>query len=263
MSTHARRRNLVEQQAETFKPPVFRQTRSRLDAVLAAARRFLDLQAGSAWNDLRVELATASGTLLDVGCGAQVFRPLMPRGISYRGIDTKDAKARFGYELPDVYYFDGDDWQVTPGSIDVVLCTEVLEHIQVPRPFLQKIFDATRPGGRLLLTVPFSARWHFIPYDYWRYTPSTLELLLTEAGFERICVTSRGNPLTVACYKIMALLLILLMDADRRAAARIGKRLLGVTLLPLLALLGLIGTLSLRFDWGDDCLGYTVTAWRP
>jgi SAM-dependent methyltransferase len=263
MTVHASRRNLAEQGAELFKPPVFRPNRTWSDGVVATLRRFLDLQVGSAWLDMRAELATVSGTLLDVGCGAQVFRSLLPRSVRYRGIDTQDAKERFGYEVPDTDYYEGEDWQVPSASVDAVLCTEVLEHIDAPLPFLQRIFAVLRPGGRLILTVPFAARWHFIPYDYWRYTPSSLRLLLTGSGFERVRVTARGNPVTVACYKVMALLLILLFDSQGGPLRRIARRVLGLILLPVLGLLGLIGTLSLRFDWGDDCLGYTVSAWRP
>ncbi|UHC19704.1 class I SAM-dependent methyltransferase [Methylobacterium currus] len=259
MSTHATRRNLIEQQAERFKPPVFRPRRSRWDDLLAALRRLLDLQAGSAWRDLRVELATASGTVLDVGCGAQVFRSLLPPSAQYRGIDTRDALDRFGYAVPDTEYVDQDDWNVPPASVDVVLCTEVLEHIEAPAPFVANLFGCLRPGGRLVLTVPFAARWHFVPYDYWRYTPSSLDLLLREAGFRDVRVTARGNPVTVACYKAMALCLIPFMGA----AGHPGRRLLGAALLPVLGGLALVGTLSLRWDWGEDCLGYTVTARRP
>ncbi|TNC13498.1 class I SAM-dependent methyltransferase [Methylobacterium terricola] len=258
MSTHATRRNLVDERAERFKPPVFRRRRSRWDDVLAAGRRLLDLQAGSAWRDLRVELASASGVVLDVGCGAQVFRSLLPPTARYRGIDTRDARDRFGYAVPDTEYFEGTDWNVAPASIDVVLCTEVLEHVEAPEPFLGQVFACLAPGGRLILTVPFAARWHFIPYDYWRYTPSSLDGLLRRAGFREVRVTARGNPVTVACYKAMALCLIPLLDAHRPA-----RRLLGAALLPVLGLLGVIGTLSLASDWGEDCLGYTVTARRP
>jgi hypothetical protein len=108
-----------------------------------------------------------------------------------------------------------------------------------------------------VLTVPFAARWHFIPYDYWRYTPSSLNILLTEAGFEAVRVQARGNPLTVACYKVMALNLMLLFGSG------IAARALGVLFLPLLGVLACIANLSMASDWGDDCLGYTVTARKP
>src|SRR4051794_13112335 len=65
------RPNLVERREEAWQPPAF--TRSRL----AAVRRFLDLQAGSIWNDLATLLPPQRGVVLDVGCGAQPYRSLL------------------------------------------------------------------------------------------------------------------------------------------------------------------------------------------
>jgi SAM-dependent methyltransferase len=253
------RRDLTLRTAEDFRPPVFRPNltaRGRLENWL---RRFLDPQAGSAWRDLRVELAQARGSLIDIGCGAQIYRALVPRRVAYLGIDTADARARFGYSVPDTLYFEGDDWGVIDAAFDTALCTEVLEHIVNPPAFLARALRCLRPGGRLVLTVPFAARWHFIPYDYWRYTPSSLRLLLTAAGFTEVRVMARGNPLTVACYKTMALPLALLLGARASGA----KRALGVLLLPVVGALACLANLTLAADWGDDCLGYTVTARRP
>ena len=255
------RRNLVERAAEDFKPPVFKPNNSVRNRLENWLRRFLDLQAGSAWRDLRVELGKARGSLLDIGCGAQVYRSLVPREVAYRGIDTSDAKARFGYEVPDTHYFEGEDWGVEDAAFDTALCTEVLEHIQDPAAFLARACRCLRPGGRLVLTVPFAARWHFIPYDYWRYTPSSLQLLLTGAGFDDVRVLARGNPFTVAIYKAMALHLMLLFGSGANRPGLV-KRAFGVLLLPVLGVLAVIANLSLFADWGDDCLGYTVTARR-
>ena len=107
---------------------------------------------------------------------------------------------------------------------------------------------------------PFAARWHFIPHDYWRYTPSCLRRLLEAAGFADVQVYARGNALTVACYKVMALILPLLMPQQRQGLIAIASRLAGLACLPLLALLAAVGTLSLRGSGGNDCLGYTVVA---
>jgi len=249
-------RNLVNRTAENFKPPVFKPNVSARNRLENWMRRFLDLQAGSLWRDLRVELAGAPGTVLDVGCGAQVYRGLLPAGSVYHGIDTDDAKVRFGYDLPDTHRFNGAEWGVEAGVFDMVLCTEVLEHVDDPAAFLSRTHLCLRPNGRLILTVPFAARWHFIPHDYWRFTPAGLELLLRRAGFSDICVKARGNPLTFACYKAMTLYFMLLFGTGA------AKRAIGVVLLPLVGLLACIANLSLRTDWGDDCLGYTVTARR-
>jgi hypothetical protein len=199
--------------------------------------------------------------LLDIGCGAQVYRELVPHNVSYRGIDTMDAKQRFGYEIPDTHYFDGDDWGVPDGSIEIVLCTEVLEHIQAPAAFLRKIRDTLCLHGRLVMTVPFAARWHFIPHDFWRFTPSGIAALLTDTGFSDIVVTARGNPLTVACYKVMALPLMLIFG-DATGWRRVARLLTGILLLPVVGAIAVVANISMRSDWGDDCLGYTVTAKR-
>ena len=77
-----------------------------------------------------------------------------------------------------------------------------------------------RPGGRLLLTVPFAARWHFVPNNYWRFTPSSLRHLLEAAGFGDVAVYARGNAFTVACYKAVALVLPHLFPQRGGAKAR-------------------------------------------
>ena len=95
----------------------------------AVIRRFFDLQAGSIWKDLVGELPTLRGTVLDLGCGAQPYRILLPSNVTYIGIDTIDAKTNFGYENPDILYFSGNTLPVKSESVDFVLCTETLEHI--------------------------------------------------------------------------------------------------------------------------------------
>lgn len=257
------RRNLLDCPAEAFRSPVFKANTSLSGRLENRARRFLDLQAGTIWRDLEPELAQASGVVLDVGCGAQVYRELLGSSAVYQGIDTQDAKAHFGYAVPDTEYFEGDRWPVEDESVDCVLCTEVLEHIPDSVPFLSQAHRCLRPGGRLLITVPFAARWHFIPHDYWRFTPSGLGRLLKLAGFTDVRVSARGNPLTVACYKVMALPLMLLFSEHPARVGRLMRQLTGVLLSPILVLSACVGNGSLIADWGEDCLGYTVTARRP
>ncbi len=208
------RNNMVEATSETWRPQLFVAATNRLSLRLAAVRRFFDIQAGSAWRDLSAVLPSLQGTVLDVGCGAQPFRSLVSPHAVYLGIDTDAAKAHFGYEMPDTTYFSGDVWPVADSSVNVVLCTETLEHVLETRRFLSEAARCLTPGGLLLLTIPFAARWHFIPYDYWRFTPSSLSYLLTATGFHSVRVYARGNALTVACYKAMTVTLLLLMPAN-------------------------------------------------
>jgi hypothetical protein len=99
------------------------------------------------------------------------------------------------------------------------------------------------------MTVPFAARWHFVPYDYWRFTPSALTHLLRQSGFTNVRVYSRGNPVTVTAQKVLALI------------APLGR--LRIPLVPVAAAAAVVGHWSLKRDWGEDCLGYTVVASRP
>lgn len=261
MSSERKRRNLIAQGTENFKPPLFKPNTIPRAWLENSLRRFVDLQGGTCWRDVRRELSGINGSLIDIGCGAQIYRDLVPVGVRYIGVDTADAKRRFGYDVPDTTYFEGDEWGVPDSSFDTALCTEVLEHIPEPDLFLGRVMRCLRPGGRLVMTVPFAARWHFVPHDYWRYTPSSLNMLLVNAGFSNVCVQARGNPLTVACYKVMTLIAMLLLGAEA-GTARLAKRLLGLFLLPIFGLVACVANLSLLSDWGDDCLGYTVTAVR-
>ncbi|HEX5853880.1 MAG TPA: class I SAM-dependent methyltransferase [Solirubrobacteraceae bacterium] len=214
----------------------------------------LDLQAASIWRDMRTELASAHGDVLDVGAGAQPYRTLLPVGVRYHAIDIVESDAVFGYDLPDTERFEGQRWPVEDGSADLVMATETLEHVPEPAIFLQEARRVLRKGGRLIVTVPFSARWHYVPHDYWRFTPSSLRIMLEAAGFSDVAVYARGNETTVACNKALALILMSLT----RNQGRPMRRALAVSMLPLAAVLAFVGQISLRDDGGEDCLGWTA-----
>jgi SAM-dependent methyltransferase len=260
ISTSARRTDVSDQREERWQPPPFTSVDGPTGRVVTSIRRLVDVQASSIWNDLAIELKTVTGTLLDVGCGAQPYRTLVPSDVRYIGIDTADAKDRFGYQVPDTTYFTGDRWPVADAEIDTVLCTETLEHVLTPLDFLAEARRVLRMDGQLILTIPFSARWHYVPFDYWRFTPSGLTHLLKKSGFTEIQVYRRGNALTVACYKISALMLPLLMPSEDGLLRRLVLRAGGIVLLPFLGASILAARLSLLRDGGDDCLGYTVLA---
>jgi hypothetical protein len=112
------------------------------------------------------------------------------------------------------------------------------------------------------LTTPFSARWHYIPHDYWRYTPSCLAMLLGESGFAGAEVYARGNRVTVLAYKAMALALPALLPQGHGFLATWLLRLLAILLIPYLVFFAVIGNISLMGRGGDDCLGYTAMAQR-
>lgn len=260
MKLQLSRTNMVNRRAEDWRPPLFERPDSALRRALAALRRMLDLQGGSIWRDLRVLLPYVRGAALDVGCGAQPYRYLFGPQIKYFGIDTLESKAHFGYKLPDVRYFSGDSWPVEDSSMDFVLCTETMEHVLAPETLLQEVFRCLVSKGTVLLTVPFAARWHFIPHDYWRFTPSGLERLLSRAGFINVRVYARGNAATVACYKMMALILRMAFPQNTSWPVRSIIQIISLPFVPALLLLAAFGRVSLWGNGGDDCLGYTVLA---
>jgi len=255
------RENLALRTTERWQPPSFIPVDTRRARASAALRRFFDLPAGSIWRDLRPVLAGAEGTLVDVGCGAQPYRGLIRAGTTYIGLDTADAQDHFGYDMPDVRIIAASGrWPVDDGSVDTVLATETLEHVPDPDAFLSEALRVLRPGGRLIMSVPFAARWHYIPHDYWRFTPTSLKMLLDRAGFSDVVVNGRGNAATVACYKLIGLLIALIIPQAETGKPRL--RLPALPLAPLVAVLALVGNQTLDRAAGEDTLGYTVYARR-
>jgi SAM-dependent methyltransferase len=219
------------------------------------ARLILDMQVASVYQHVGPWLRERRGTLLEVGCGAQPYRHLVTAACRYTGLDWEQSEANFNYRLPDTFYYDGEKFPFADGSFDNLFHTEVLEHIYHADEFLAECRRVLKPSGAMFFTVPFQARYHYIPYDFFRYTPAALERMLTEAGFIDIEIRPRGTDITVAAYKNMSVIY-------RWMQSGIPGILAGILLFPLAMPILLIGCLSLRFSAGstDDCLGYTIIA---
>lgn len=85
-----------------------------------------------------------------------------------------------------------------PGPFDLVLCEQVLEHVKDPPKAVQTLRRLCRPSGHVLVSTPFLVRLHDEPGDYWRFTPSGLEILLRSQGLVPIWVRSWGNRRAIA-----------------------------------------------------------------
>jgi SAM-dependent methyltransferase len=248
---------------EHWKPPVYSRGSGFLQKIKLMIFGFLDLQYRTIWKDLSVELPKVKGTALDIGCGIQPYRHLFPPEVRYIGVDSVYSKAHFGYEAPDTLYYSGKTWPVSNRTADFILCTETLEHVLDPLSFLREAFRCLKPGARLLLTVPFAARWHFIPHDYWRYTPSGLNSLLNKAGFNDIQIFARGNQFTVICYKLMGFAVSLIFPMSSNFLFEWICRLVGFLALPMFGVTALLANLTLDKTGSVDCLGFTAIAVRP
>lgn len=72
---------------------------------------------------------------------------------------------------------------VPDAAYDTVLCSEVLEHVGEPEAAVAEMARVLRPGGTLILSVPFLARLHEEPHDYYRYTEHGLASILDRHHF--------------------------------------------------------------------------------
>ena len=219
-------------------------------------RRLADLQVASVLRHLIPWIEKLSGSVLEVGCGAQPYRTFIPSGCKYQGLDWEGANEHFQYQAPDTAYYNGREFPFPDNTFDNLFHTEVLEHIFHKELFLSECNRVLKPGGRIFFSVPFQARYHYKPHDYWRFTPAALQRMLTDAGFTGIVVSPRGNDITVAIYKNVSL-------AYRLLQGGIAAKLAGLLLLPF-TLPGLLpGHFTIKYPATgstDDCLGFVVTA---
>ena len=83
------------------------------------------------------------------------------------------------------------------GPFDVVICEQVLEHVEDPCAAARNLRELCTPGGHVIVSTPFLVRVHELPMygmkDYWRFTPRGLQTLLERAGLTVEQVGSWGN----------------------------------------------------------------------
>jgi SAM-dependent methyltransferase len=78
-------------------------------------------------------------------------------------------------------------------SADLVLCTQMLEHVRRPEAAVAEMRRVVHPDGVCLLTTHGTWFYHPDPEDYWRWTAAGLRALFTGAGFPRVEVTPVGG----------------------------------------------------------------------
>jgi len=133
----------------------------------------------------------ARGSLLDVGCGARPYEDPKYRLERWIGFDTHENEAAdihgFAYDIP-----------LEAESVDTVLCTQVLEHLETPDVALAEFNRVLKPGGHLVLTVPQYWPLHEEPRDFFRYTEIGLDRTIAAAGFEVLERRKQGRGALVA-----------------------------------------------------------------
>ena len=132
-----------------------------------------------------------TGAVYDLGCGDSPYRDLALRhGDSYTGVDWENSPHS---PRADVIADLNQPIDLPTAGADTVLCVSVLEHLRRPEAFLQEAARLLKPGGVLVLQVPWQWSLHEMPYDYFRYSPSVLTDMLTSSGFRDIEISSLGG----------------------------------------------------------------------
>jgi SAM-dependent methyltransferase len=150
--------------------------------------------------------------VLDLGCGAGRFlAALRDAGAQPIGVELAHAaaeRARANVPEADVRLVEDDgSLPLGHGEVDLVWCSEVLEHIPDVAHALLEVRRVLRPEGRLLATVPFHGRVqaaaialtrfdaHFDPLgQHVRFfTRATLASALDAAGFAPVAVWAAGG----------------------------------------------------------------------
>ena len=133
------------------------------------------------FEDLRHFIARSVGSIqgkvFDYGCGGSPYEELFPAGTEYIGADITP-----GPEVDRVLLASGMTGE-PGGSYDLVLSTQVLEHVSNPESYLKECFRILKPGGILLLTTHGMFEEHGCPHDYYLWTSQGLETLVAAAGF--------------------------------------------------------------------------------
>ncbi len=152
-----------------------------------------------------LEAKVAGRSLLDVGCGAgHLVSVASSRGWNAHGIDTSPsavAVARgLGSKVNELDFFSDC---LNDQRFDVVVMTEVLEHVPRPLEFLRRACRLLVPGGVLYLTTPnfnsltrrvVGPAWSPIHPEHISYfVTSVLERAARDAGFDAVRLESRNT----------------------------------------------------------------------
>lgn len=121
---------------------------------------------------------------LDIGSGHGPYRKYFPNRVS---VDIEPGPG------VDVVADAHDLSHFSDGLFDVVLATEVLEHLHTPQRAIDEMHRVLTPGGSVILTTRFIFPLHNIPGDYWRFTRYGLAHLFR--NFKHVEIIEEGNTL--------------------------------------------------------------------
>lgn len=198
-----------------------------------------------------------NGVLYDLGAGESPYRDFFLRYAErYVAVDwagsLHDTKADIVADL-------NEPLPIEDRVADSLVCLSVLEHLREPGLMLGEACRILKPGGTLLLQVPWQWWIHEAPYDFFRYTPYGLKHLLERAGFVDIQVEPQAGFFTTVILKLNYFSLRFIMGP--RPLRWLVRGVLGVFWYLGQSLAPWLDRLDRK--WELEAPGYFVTARRP
>ncbi len=157
----------------------------------------LNQQARDRWVAAKARSVPGGARVLDVGAGTCPYRPLF----AHCDYKTHDFKRYEGVKLGGTAEYGQIDYAsdisgipVADESFDVVLCTEVLEHVPEPIAAIRELTRILKTGGRLLLTAPLGSGLHQLPYHFYGgYTPAWYQYVAARYGLDVVEISPNGG----------------------------------------------------------------------
>lgn len=119
--------------------------------------------------DIFLKKHATSRKVLDIGSNVGIYKKYFTDTLSL------DINADF---KPDIVGDVHDMKMLKNSEFEVVLCTEVFEHLYNPFQAIKEIARVLKPEGNLILTTRFIYPIHDSPHDYFRFTKYGLIELL-------------------------------------------------------------------------------------
>jgi SAM-dependent methyltransferase len=116
------------------------------------------------------------------------------------------------------------------GSVDAVVCTGVLEHVDDPDRAVNELRRVLKPGGRIYVSLPFLQGYHPSPRDYRRFTRDGARQLMAPFAIDAL-VNTRGSGSTVTW--ILSSFLAQIVSFGLPGAYALARALFGWLLLPI------------------------------
>jgi len=107
--------------------------------------------------------------VLDVGCGmGYLVKRLVPKCKKVIGVDISEYAVRTcrkKYPSAKIIASSASNLELEKDSVDVIFAKEVIEHLESIEceKTLKILYDALKPGGRLILTTPNINTWVWVP----------------------------------------------------------------------------------------------------